>query len=97
MICNKFHIFAVKIVSLKERNTFYIPFPTGISYRREGLCRGWTLKDEIDDHCSRNSRKVTDIQTDIEIGMSYKYNLLPKYMSIKGWQTNRTIKPSRGM
>ena len=40
MICNKFHNIAAEKVSLKERNTFYIPFPTGISCRKEGAAEG---------------------------------------------------------
>ncbi|KAA3815795.1 hypothetical protein F3F36_21160 [Bacteroides ovatus] len=41
-----FHIFASRRVSLKERNIFCIPFPTEFLCRKEGLCRGWTQKDE---------------------------------------------------
>ena len=84
MICNKFHNFAAERVSLKERNTFYIPFPTGISCRKEGVCRGWTLKDEIDDHCSQKNKEYADIQTDTKIGMNYKYTLFSKIHGKKG-------------
>ena len=31
---------------VKERNIFCIPFPTEFLCRKEGLCRGWTQKDE---------------------------------------------------
>ena len=84
MICNKFHNIATEKVSLKERNTFYIPFPTGISCRKEGFCRGWTLKDEIDDHCSQKNKEYSDIQTDTKIGMNYKYTLFSKIHGKKG-------------
>ena len=72
MKINNFRLFNQKILSIirwfainfiilqrkEERNTFYIPFPTGISCRKEGFCSGCTLKDEIDDHCSQNLSKI---------------------------------------
>ena len=52
LVWKYFHNFAAERVSLKERYAICMPFPIGISCRKEGFCRGWTQKDETDEHCS---------------------------------------------
>ena len=58
MICNKFHNIAAEKVSLKERKHLLHTISDRYFMPKRGGCRGWTLKDEIDDHCSQNLRNI---------------------------------------